>query len=168
MDPHQDSGLNNVLRLVEEFSKSRDTNVLKKLADLVTQPDQGANATAGLQRLKSVVSKEEISTLILPALINGLDSSVKSTCRQSAIALADEFNFFAGPAIPALCRVATNVNEAVNAAPFAVEALGRLGKQASTAVPALIEILAHEELESGSFSKNPLESRPPRRSEILV
>jgi hypothetical protein len=153
MDPRQDSGLSTVLQLVDDFSRTGETNTLKKLSALVINLEYGANAAAGLQRLKASVDKEDIKMFVLPALIGGLDSSSPSTRRQCAIALADEFNPFAMAAIPALCRVATNAAESVNAAPFAVEALGKLGNPASNAIPVLIEILDHRESESGEFQQ---------------
>jgi len=151
IDFEKDSGLSVVLGLADDFRRTSNTKALDSLAALTTDPKSGANAIACLAGLERIMTPEQVTSIVIPALVKGLQGSNAAIRRQAAMSFSERVVEFAVPAIPALVVVLEEPTEVVNAAPFAAVTLGRFGPLASNAIPNLLKILERPEVESGGF-----------------
>src|SRR2546423_12079276 len=76
---HNDSGLALVTGLADQYRASSSEQVLRKLAALVADPRAGANAAARLAELQGRLTADQIESIVIPALANGLRSPQPST-----------------------------------------------------------------------------------------
>ncbi len=145
----EESGLGPVLRLAERYKETSDRDALKQLAAMADDPYQGGNAIAAIGQIKSSINSNDLRNIVLPALIRGLKSAYPDARQQAAIEFAEDFTDVIEPAVPALISVAENRDEEVNAAPFAVDALGKLtgaGRSRTNIIQCLLSILNRQEL----------------------
>jgi hypothetical protein len=150
------AGVSEIIALEDKVRSLPDSNALTKLCEFVTKGDStlGPNAASALGNISDVLSRYQINRLVMPSLIVGLECSNEAIRRESSITIAEHYSSFAEPAIPALSAIVNEPNEAANAAPFAVETLGKLGPAATGALPSLLQILNRREIEGvgGSLS----------------
>jgi HEAT repeat protein len=151
IDIEKESGLSIALNLANNYRRTADTNVLIRLAALILEPKFGANAVATLSGLRPYLMPEQITSIVVPAFIEGLQSSDPAVRRQVCLSFSDQFLDFAQPAIPALIQALEDPIEVVNAAPIAAEVLGKIGSPATNAILNLLTVLQRPEVESGGF-----------------
>lgn len=148
IDIEKESGVARVVALAEQFKGTSDTNVLVQLASLVEDRKHGAKAVGALAGLRPKLTPDQISSIVVPALIKGLQGSNAAVRREAALSFCQEFTGAATPAVPALIGVLEDRAEAVNASPVAAEALGKIGPAAAEAIPSLLRVLENTKLES--------------------
>lgn len=124
--------------LLSKYIQSGDSNAIVELSNLVTNNLIGPNAAASLRVAISKARNDDVSRIIVPALIRGIQSSSIPIRRESAIAVKSggKGGVKAIPALTELIR--SDTSDARN---FGIEALGALGPVASNCVPTLMQIL---------------------------
>ncbi len=150
-DSNEDS-LAVVDRLSDEFKRSGDIGALTSLTNLIHNEKFGPNALGTLTLLARKVTPKLAESLIIPALIGGLNDPVIATRREAAIAL-EEYSSYIVPVLPALTNFLYHSQYAdkLMVDYFVIHALGRVGKKASPAIPALLRIVDWPDKDFANF-----------------
>jgi hypothetical protein len=155
-----------VMRLSDDYRKTGNTEDLISLAGLVRSARFGPNAAGALTLLARYVTRKEAETVVIPALVEGLGATNIAIRRGAAITLS-EYSRYAAPVVPDLVKFLNSNEELdkVNADYFVIETLGRVGKEASPAVPTLLRIVDWPDRE---FAKMLLGTSSPRAAAVAA
>jgi hypothetical protein len=131
-----------VMGLLGEFEHSGNVSALESLAAMVRNDRFGPNAAGALKLLARKVTRQQAESVIIPALVGGLDATNIAIRREAAIALR-EYSRYVAPVVPVLINFLNNSQEMdkINADYFVIDALGRVGPQAAPAIPTLLKII---------------------------
>jgi hypothetical protein len=155
-----------VMRLYDDYRKAGNAVDLISLAGLVRSERFGPNAAGALALLARYVKRNEAETVVIPALVEGLGATNIAIRRGAAMALSD-YSRYAAPVVPDLVKFLNSNDEfdKVNADSFVIETLGRVGREASRAVPTLLKIVDWPEKE---FARMLLGSSSPRAAAVVA
>lgn len=131
-----------VMYLSDDFEKSGNIEDLKSLAKLVPYDRFGPNAAGALKLLARKVTPKEAESIVIPALIRGLNATNIAIRRETAIALS-RYSSYVAPFVPALIDFLNSSQEAdkLNINFFVIKTIGGVGREAAPAIPTFLKIV---------------------------